>query len=398
MRRALPTVLVSLVLVAAALLAVGGSLSGAPRWVPDGLFYQARSLELRGTDNDVALERTFRGPAGAELRRIDPTRSGDMRWVRYNEQFYERRLTVPAAGAALDGVAGERAILDISLAGYVAAILALFWLLSLRFRLPIAGGVTLGTVFLPALTQNAEVPLTDTWGLALETAAFASGILALERGRRWLIPWTLAILVLSFTRDSTWVPLLAAAYLALRSRSRVSLALLGTGVAAAIPVVLLFPLPMRPLLAQMLNDAHPVADPTWGSILRQYPGALVDLVRADGGFVRDGAWYSAAYLAGGLVLLFALARRAGGPALTLLKAGAAAGVLYVLAVPVFSALRLDLVCVPMAAFGLGLAAERLAARLPAKGWAAGLRPVSGASGAMTPGALAGPLATPSDRT
>ena len=32
------------------------------------------------------------------------------------------------------------------------------------------------------------------------------------------------------------------------------------------------------------------------------------------------------------------------------------------AIPIFSAFRLELVCVPMAAFGLGLAAERLAER------------------------------------
>ena len=115
----------------AALLAVAGSLQGPPRWTPDGLFYQARSLELRGVDRDTALERAFEGPLGAELRRRDPHRSGDPDWVRYNAQFYERRVAVPLAAAALEPVAGDRAILDLSLAGYVAAVLAIFGLLLL---------------------------------------------------------------------------------------------------------------------------------------------------------------------------------------------------------------------------------------------------------------------------
>jgi hypothetical protein len=367
MRKAVPILAVSLLLAVLALVAVGGSLSGPAHWSPDGLFYQARSLELRGTDHEASLRQTFQGPLGADLRRIDPTRSGDPDWVRFNAPFYERRVTVPAVAAALHGPAGDRAILDVSLAGYVAAVLALFWLLLLRFRLPIAAGVTLVTIFLPALTHHAELPLTDTWGLALETAAIAAGVLALERGRRWLVPWFLAVLVLSFTRDSTWIPLIAAGYVAIRLRSRISWAMLGTAVAAAVPVLLLYPMPMRELLAQMLNDARPAADPSWSFIVQNYPGAVVDLLRADAGFVRDGAWFSAAYLAGGLVLLFALTRGDSTPAATFLRAGAVAGALYVVAVPIFSAFRLDLVLVPMAAFGLGLAAERVAERLPGLG-------------------------------
>ena len=353
----------------AALLAVSGSLQGSPRWTPDGLFYQARSLELRGVDRDTALDRAFEGNFGAELRRRDPLHAGDPAWVRYNAPFYERRVAIPLAAAALEPVAGERTILDLSIAGYVAAVLAIFGLLLLRFRLPIAAGVTLLTVFLPALTDHSSYPLTDSWGLALETAAFASAILVLRRGPRWLIPWTVSILVLSLTRDSTWIPIAAAAWLTFTLRSRVAWSLLGTGLAAALPVALLFSMPMRELLAMMLNDFRPVSDPTWGFVVERYPGALVDLVQADGGFVRDGAWYSAAYLIAGLALLFLLGRGSReGAAITLLKAGAVAGALSVVAIPIFSGFRLELVCVPMAAFGLGLAAERLAERAAGLAW------------------------------
>jgi hypothetical protein len=346
--------------------AVSGSLSGPARWSPDGLFYQAAVYELQGAAQDDALARAFEGPLGADLRARDPERSGDPAWVAYNAQFYERRLTVPLAAAAIEPLSGERAILDISLAGYVASVLAIFGLLLLRFRLPIAAAVTLATVLLPALTEHASYPLTDSWGLALETAALASAVLVLDRGPRWLVAWFLAILVLSFTRDSIWIPVLASLWLTVNQRSRLSVWLFATGLAASLPAMLAFRVPLRELLAQMLNDARPSPDTGWGSIIADYPGAIVDLLQADGGFVRDGAWYSAAFFLGGLVLLFVLSTgAAAGPVTTLLKAAAVAGAAYVLVIPVFSAFRLELVLVPMAAFGLALGAERIAARLPA---------------------------------
>jgi hypothetical protein len=137
--------------------------------------------------------------------------------------------------------------------------------------------------------------------------------------------------------------------------------MLGTALAAAVPVLLMFSVPTRELLAMMLNDAQPAPGASWGSVAGQYPGAIADLIRADGGFVRDGALYSAAYLAGGIALLFLLARAGRrNPATTLLQVAALASVAYVLVVPIFSAFRLELVCIPMAAFGLALGAERLA--------------------------------------
>ena len=111
-------------------------------WTPDALYYQARLLEIRGMDHDAAMVLTFEGPLSAELRARDPDHTGDRAWVAYNEPFYERRLALPLAGAFLYPLEGDRSLLDISLAGYVAALLALFGLLLLRFRLAIAAGVT----------------------------------------------------------------------------------------------------------------------------------------------------------------------------------------------------------------------------------------------------------------
>ncbi len=213
-RTAITTALVALALAAVAVLTMADTLREPVRWTPDGLFYQARAAELSGTDREQALAQAFQGPLGERLRAIDPERSGDPEWVSYNAQFYERRITVPAAAAALEPVSGDRAILDLSVAGYVAAILAIFALLLLRFALPVAAAVTLATIAFPALSFHAGFPLTDSWGVALETAAIACAILALERGRRWVIGWALALLLLAFTRDTVLVLVLAAAGLA----------------------------------------------------------------------------------------------------------------------------------------------------------------------------------------
>ena len=378
MRRTSLTLLVALALAAVALLSMSDTLRDPVRWTPDALFYQARVLELQGTDREQALRETFQGPKGDALRAIDPTRSGDPEWVSYNAQFYERRVAVPAAAAVLEPAAGDRALLDLSVAGYIAAILAIFALLLLRFSLPIAGAVALATIAMPALSNHAGFPLTDSWGVALMTAALACGYLALERGRRWVIGWAVAVLLLAFTRDSALVLVLAAAWLTLTQRSKVSAWMLGTGVVASASVALLFAMPMRELLAMMLNDAQPDPGASWVSIAERYPAAIVDMLQADGGYVRNGAWLSALFLLAGLALLFVLGRGSrASSGISLLKATAVAGALYVLAVPIFSAFRIELVLVPMAAFGLGLGLEWLAARVTLPSLARRAIPASG---------------------
>jgi hypothetical protein len=336
-------------------------------WTPDALYYQARLLEIRGADHDEAIAKTFGGPISAELRSRDPHHTGDPSWVAYNEPFYERRVAVPLAGAALEPLDGESSLLDLSLAGYVAALLAIFFLLLLRFRLAIAAAVTLGTVFLPPLVNHSSFPLTDSWGLALETTAFAAAILTLDRGRRWLALWVAAIFVLAFTRDSTWIPIVAVGWCAFRLRTRDSVWLFGSGLAAALPALLAFGAPVKDLLALLVNGGDVPSDRSWGFVVSHYPGALVDLVRANVGFLRDGGeWYTALYLVGGVILLLVLAIRGEyrrSAVTKLMTAGAVASLLYVLAAPAFSAFRLELVFVPIAAYGIALGATRLTERL-----------------------------------
>ena len=338
-------------------------------WTPDALYYQARLLEFRGVDDEVSRERVFEGPISAELRSRDPGHTGNEEWVEYNEPFYERRVALPLAGAALYPAAGERSLLYLSLAGYVAAVLALFGLLLLRFRVLVAAAVAAGAALLPPLTDHASYPLTDSWGLALEIGALAAAVLTLDRGLRWLPLWVGAVGLLAFTRDSAWIPILAVGWLAFRHRARPPVTLLSTGIAAAVPALLLFTTPVRDLLAFNVNDSEPSADTSWGFIASNYPGALEELVRANVGFLRRGEWYTALFLVGGvLALLLLVSRRQAGrdQASTLMTAAAVVGLGYVLAAPVFSAFRLELVFVPMAAWGVALVTEALLAQVRAR--------------------------------
>ncbi len=361
-----------------ACLAVWPAWSDPVEWTPDALFYEAQLLEFRGAEEDQALAEVFEGPLSAELRQRDPGHTGNTDWVEYNEPFYERRIALPLGGAALHPVAEERSLLLLSLAGYVAAILALFGLLLLRFRVGVAAAVALAAVFLPPLTHHSSFPLTDSWGLALEIVALGAAILALDRGLHWLPLWIGAIALLAFTRDSTWIPVLAVGWCALRYRSRVPVTLFATGLAAALPALLLFRTPVRELLALLVNDSEPSSDTSWGFIAGNYPDALVELVRANVGFLRRGEWYTALFLVGGvLALLLLVWRRPATRNVTtsLMTAASVFGLGYVLAAPVFSAFRLELVFVPTAAYGLALAGELGLARLPARrGHAASIQP------------------------
>ena len=107
----------------------------------------------------------------------------------------------------------------------------------------IAAVVAGAAALLPPLTTHASFPLTDSWGLALEITALAAAVLAFDRGLGWLPLWIGAIALLAFTRDSSWIPILAVGWCALRYRSRVPVTLFATGIAAALPALLIFSTP-----------------------------------------------------------------------------------------------------------------------------------------------------------
>ena len=218
-------------------LAVWPAFHDPVEWTPDALYYQARVLEIRGEDN--AVDKVFEGPLSAELRARDPGHTGNQTWVDYNEPFYERRVAVPLAAAALYPVDQERSLLDISLVGYIAAVLALFGLLLLRFRIAVAATVAVGCGAAAAADAPLVVPAHGQLGARARDVALGAAILALERGLRWLPLWIGAI-ACSRSRatacGSRSSPSAGAPAQPLADAGE----LFATGVAAALPALLLF--------------------------------------------------------------------------------------------------------------------------------------------------------------
>jgi len=197
------------------------------QWKPDSLFYEAQLLRVQGTPKDEALRKVFNGPLAAprvaeELRDTPAARRtvASPSWVAYSSRFYERRWVVPALGAAVEPVLGDDALRAVSLAGYVLAGLLVYALLALRFRAWIAAVVSLGVLALGPLRYWSLLPLTDSFGVALEAAALATAVLALRRPKPWLPVFALTMLTLSFTRDATLVVVAGLAWVALGRRSR----------------------------------------------------------------------------------------------------------------------------------------------------------------------------------
>jgi hypothetical protein len=239
-------------------------------WGVDSVFYEAQTLELRGADADQARRQAIvtYANSGVPEHALEPFRNEQ--WVAASAQNYRRRWTVPALAAAVWPAFGERSLLLVSLAGYVAAGLAIFALLRQRFgRVPSVTAAA-AILLLPPFRQWADYPLTDSWGVAIEALALLAAVLVVDRGRRWLPLWFGSMLLLSLTRDATLVVLAAVAWLALRERSRRALGLLVVGALAAAPVPLHFGPPFRVALAYDLNGSWPASHPTWSFVLDHY--------------------------------------------------------------------------------------------------------------------------------
>ena len=232
---------------------------GAPvNWTPDGLYYQARVLEIRGTGHDAALTADVRRADLREAAGERPAEHGQPRVGEVQRALLRaaRRRAARWRGAV---PARRRPLAALSLARRLRRV-------DPRALRPLApplqacdrgGGGRGRRSSCPRSSTIPRIPLTDSWGLALEIVAFAAALLALDRGRRWLLLWIGAIALLAFTRDSTWIPVLAAGWCALRYRTRVPVALFVTGVVAALPALLVFTTPVRDLLALLVNNSEP---------------------------------------------------------------------------------------------------------------------------------------------
>jgi hypothetical protein len=386
-RQAAPVLVVFLVALAASLHA----------WIepvewkdPDGLYYQAKTLSIRGEDERTALHEAFRSPIAAEVLederealRKDPDlerQFTNSTWIDYTSRFFQRRPFVPLLAAGIYPIFELRSILTISLVGYLLLALALFAFLRRRFSPWLSAGVACICILAPPVRETSFVPMTDSWGLLLETCALLAAALTYERSERWLLGWVAALALLSVTRDDSVVPLVAVGCLLLHQRDRRSLLLVGSGVLAVLPAILIFGnSSIKGNLAYAFSGFNPPYEDTWKFVLHYYPENLRTLVSSDFSYGTGlGAagvlWYLG--LAVALLGVVLLVKRLPRPDVYFRLATYAlpGAVLYVLLFGRYSDMRQEVVFLPPLAVALALALERGLALYRERGSAAQTQP------------------------
>jgi hypothetical protein len=332
------------------------------QWKPDSLFYRAQVLRIEGAAKDEALRRVFGGPLAAPRREQERSLPPGERkvsspaWVSYSSRFYERRWVVPLVGASLDPGLGAQGLLAASLIGYVLVAPFLYLLLRLFFPLRAAALAGAACLLLQPLRYWSSLPLTDSFGVAMECLALGAGVLVLTRGRRWVLPWALAVLALSFTRDASVLAVAGAAAAVAWRPTRTSVLVAFTGALASLPAPIALGAPLRESMAYTLNDFYPPRHPTWGFVAHHYLSGAHSLVKNNVEWLGHHP-IDAAVLVGGFLCLALLSRSPAGTRRFVYGAAAAAVVLDLLE-PNYTAFRLELVFVPFAALGLAAAAER----------------------------------------
>lgn len=359
------------------LLAIGAavvgitSLSDRPH-SSDSLFYEAQVEEIQGASAQEGRAEWFSGSEARHAAQVednpeDVVRVLDPAWVDYSAQFYRRRWVVPVLAAAVDPIVGEQRLRVVSMLGYLLIGPLLFLLLRLRFDVRTSVIVSGACILLPPLIEHATGRGVDSWGLALELAAFLFLALEVDRGPVWFLPFVISMAVLAFTRDNTLVPLAAAGWLFWRQRAerRVrgrNAALTAAALAASIPAPLLFGTPIRAQLAYAIDDFAVPKDTSWGFILSHYPEAAAKEVYYDLRYVTEHAFTPLVTPLLALMLLmlaaapvFLLLRSPpNDPYFTLARGGFLGG-LALLAIAVnYQAYRLELVWLPCVAIGAAL--------------------------------------------
>jgi hypothetical protein len=350
-----------------------GAWGATPRYPgPDGLFYHAQTLEIRGADRNDALRTAFNGAIAQRTigRFNDPAvtrRVRDQEWVDYSSRFYRRRVLVPAAAALARPALGDRAAPVVGLIGAVLIGPLLFLLLRRRFSFGVSFGVALVTLVWPPVLESAQAGV-DTWGVVLEIACVLSALAVAERGLRWLPAWIVAVAALSLTHDATPVVLLAALALLVFQRNRRTAALVAGGVAAALPALILYPTSVREYLAYVVNDHDVPTDTSIGYILRNEPHQLGHYVKAElidypTGLAVPVALFFYVTLAFAVACIVYQLVRGGtrDPFLLLARGGIVGGLLYLLLANNPTNFRLELVLLPFAAIAVAFTVERIRA-------------------------------------
>jgi hypothetical protein len=295
---------------------------------------------------------------------------------------------VPALTALLSPVFGDRSLLLVAAVGYVLTGLLLYMLLATRFAVWISVMVTLAVLILPPVRNNLVITGTDSCGLAMLLLALLVGVKALERESRPLLAaWFVVLAVGSVTKEDGIVAVVAALWLAVRSRTVRSVALAILGVAALAPAGLLLGTSLQRSLAYTENGYNPPPSSSWNYVLHHYGSALQSTLRNDlrynvtGGHsvpsmvVRYGL---AVIVVAGLVFLFT--RRGPDPYFRLVR-GTLLGAAIFIAISInYTGLRLELVFVPALAVSLALLAQQVRAGVDARPWRPGGVPSPGHGG------------------
>jgi hypothetical protein len=355
-------------LAAVGALACAGALSFSawshtPNWSnADSLFYQAMSLEVEGESAQAARTRVFDNllarPAILQEPSVDQPA-----WQVFEGQFFRRRWLVPTLAAVARPIAGERALPDIAIIGYLLFGVALCLLLASRFPVVMSLGAVALCLALGPTRDWGTRPMTDSWGLALTVGAILSALVVLSRGNKWLPLWIAMMLALSFTRDLALIPLGGLAWLMWRdhdpARRRSALILAATGIVVTIPAYLLFGASLRLSLASIVSgfEIPTPTHSTWSYVAAHYPHLI-------GGTLKTDLKYAVSHpvvgltLGVGLVALFALPAKR--DALVFVARGATLGWLIVFAIdPVYTGFRYELMLLPGAAVGLCLLVAQL---------------------------------------
>jgi hypothetical protein len=341
---------------------------------PDGLYYQAKTLSFRGEDERQALHRAFHSPIAEqvlederEALRQDPDRARqftDPRWIDYTSRFFERRLFVSALAAGIYPVFELRSVLTVSLIAYLLLSVALYAFLRRRFSPWLSAAVASICILAPPVRDVSFVPMTDSWGLLLETCALLAAALTYDRSQRWLWGWVGAMALLSITRDDSVVPLVAVGLLLLHQRDRRSLLLVCSGVAAVLPAILfLGNTSVRGNLAYVFSDFNPPYEESWKFVLHYYPSNLENLLSSDLSYgTHLGAegvlWYLGLATVAFGVFLLAKRLRTQDSFYRLAAYALPGAALYVLLFGKYSEMRQEVVFLPPLAVALALALER----------------------------------------
>jgi hypothetical protein len=169
--------------------------------------------------------------------------------------------------------------------------------------------------------------------------------------------------LVSITRDTSVIPLVAVACLCLHQRDRRSLLLLGSGIAAIVPALLLWGnISVRENLAFAFSGFNPPYEDTWKFVLHYYPQNLRQLLISDFNYgvdlgIEAPFWHLGLAVASIGVVIMVWRLRAADPFFRLATYSLLGATVYVGLFASYSELRQEIGFIPGLAVALAVAGE-----------------------------------------